>query len=241
MEKLVRADTNFGLNCTTLLCWSVAGDARFFDLIFFCLSFSCDCSAVIYLFLTCVLPSMHDLSSWQGMVHLSIAGWLTFNVLFNYFHCIVTNPGNLPSVPVLDAGTEGIPGASYEMDIGGPSTPFPRWCKRCRKPKPPMTHHCHICKRCILKMDHHCRIPIINFVWRILSLMAFSILFCCYPAFICNPFLLNVFFLLCGLLFYLFIVGLLEVLEMPVFNWGRVLSLGVDIFNECTLLFWASP
>jgi hypothetical protein len=91
--------------------------------------------------------------------------------------------------------------------------------------------------RCILKMDHHCRIPIINFVWRILSLMAFSILFCCYPAFICNPFWLNVFFLLCGLLFYLFIVGLFEVIEMPVFNWGRVLSLGVDICNECTLLF----
>ncbi|CAM6086955.1 unnamed protein product [Calypogeia fissa] len=103
-------------------------------------------SAVIYLFFTVILPSVHNIFSWQGVLHILISSWLIFNVFFNYLWCIYTDPGAAPT------GSD--PGADlskYES-----ATSQYRWCKRCRRPKPPMTHHCHICKRCILKMDHHC-------------------------------------------------------------------------------------
>ncbi|KAG0589484.1 hypothetical protein KC19_1G023500 [Ceratodon purpureus] len=111
-------------------------------------------SSVIYLFVVSVLPAIHNLSSWQGMVHLSIAGWLSFNVFFNYICCIYTDPGS--SSPLSDAVIEAKPVSRFDVDVEGLGYSSTRWCKRCRKPKPPMTHHCHICKRCILKMDHHC-------------------------------------------------------------------------------------
>ncbi|XP_073388831.1 probable protein S-acyltransferase 16 isoform X4 [Physcomitrium patens] len=108
-------------------------------------------SSVIYLFLVSILPAVYPLSSWQGIAHLLVAGWLAFNVFFNYFCCICTDPGSSPII-----SDTVMPLARYEMDLEGADYAPSRWCKRCRKPKPPMTHHCHICKRCILKMDHHC-------------------------------------------------------------------------------------
>lgn len=58
------------------------------------------CSSVIYLFLVSILPAVYPLSSWQGIAHLLVAGWLAFNVFFNYFCCICTDPGSSPIISV---------------------------------------------------------------------------------------------------------------------------------------------
>lgn len=62
--------------------------------------FDCCGSCVIYLYMASVLPAIHNLSSWQGIGHLCIAGWLAFNVFFNYLCCIFTDPGNSPHLSV---------------------------------------------------------------------------------------------------------------------------------------------
>ncbi|KAG6545226.1 hypothetical protein Mapa_013338 [Marchantia paleacea] len=105
-------------------------------------------SCIIYLYYTTVLPAVHDLHSVEGLAHLFLSAWLVYNVFFNYFWCIQTDPGSPPMN--FDVGEDL---SKFETDSGIPQI---RWCKRCRRSKPPMTHHCHICKRCILKMDHHC-------------------------------------------------------------------------------------
>eukprot|EP00249_Psilotum_nudum_P020919 c27901_g1_i3 orf=620-1624(-) len=111
-----------------------------------------NCSCIIYLFFTTVLPSIHNIYSLKGVGHTIIAAWLIFNVFFNYFYCINTDPGS-PS-DTMDLGHDLNNGSRHDVPMD--EALLVRWCKRCQKPKPPMTHHCHICKRCILKMDHHC-------------------------------------------------------------------------------------
>ncbi|KAL3701144.1 hypothetical protein R1sor_019166 [Riccia sorocarpa] len=105
-------------------------------------------SCIIYLYYTAVLPAVHQLNSVEGIAHLIVSIWLIYNVFFNYYWCIQSDPGSPPLE--FDLGAD-----MSQYETGAP-VPQMRWCKRCRKAKPPMTHHCHICKRCILKMDHHC-------------------------------------------------------------------------------------
>lgn len=110
-------------------------------------------SGIIYLFFTVILPSIHSPNSLQGIIHIIIAIWLIFNVFFNYFYCVKTDPGS-PS-DFMDVEQDPM-SLSSRQDASGSEGLAVRWCKSCQKVKPPMTHHCHICKRCILKMDHHC-------------------------------------------------------------------------------------
>lgn len=110
-------------------------------------------SCIIYLFFTTILPSIHSIYSVGGIAHILISAWLIFNVFFNYFYCIKTDPGSPPDVIDLEQNSLRI---GSRQEALGDEAMVARWCKRCQKPKPPMTHHCHICKRCILKMDHHC-------------------------------------------------------------------------------------
>ncbi|KAH7416429.1 hypothetical protein KP509_14G091300 [Ceratopteris richardii] len=107
-------------------------------------------SCIIYLFFTTILPSIHSLTSLQGISHAIISIWLIFNVFFNYMYCIRTDPGSPSDSIDLEHNPMSL------SDRQGPSGEGVRWCKTCLKVKPPMTHHCHICRRCILKMDHHC-------------------------------------------------------------------------------------
>ncbi|KAI6153872.1 DHHC palmitoyltransferase-domain-containing protein [Pisolithus tinctorius] len=79
---------------------------------------------------------------------------LPFNVvsvmlLWNYYLCIVTDPGRVPDSWEPDIGS----GEGYEVKkhTGGP-----RYCRTCKRYKPPRAHHCKQCNRCILRMDHHC-------------------------------------------------------------------------------------
>ncbi|KAF8899051.1 zf-DHHC-domain-containing protein [Infundibulicybe gibba] len=96
---------------------------------------------------------------WYGsVVSVELLGLLVpFNVLvgmllWNYFLCVVTDPGQVPSNWEPDVDSDG-----YEVKK---LTGRPRHCRVCNKFKPPRAHHCRQCDRCVLRMDHHC--PWIN-------------------------------------------------------------------------------
>lgn len=110
--------------------------------------------AVIYLGVTVILPAACDLRSPAGAAHLLLTAGLSYNILFNYYHCIVTDPGAPPDFQDLEVGTPLSTSFGTYAEPNGTTTI--RWCKKCKKIKPPFTHHCHVCNRCILKMDHHC-------------------------------------------------------------------------------------
>ena len=75
--------------------------------------------------------------------------FLLFNILFNYWSCVLTKPGApsdyLPALEDLEAGTD-------FSDYGDGW----RNCRKCKSGKPPRVHHCSVCQRCVMKMDHHC-------------------------------------------------------------------------------------
>ncbi|KAK7465440.1 Palmitoyltransferase [Stygiomarasmius scandens] len=73
-------------------------------------------------------------------------------LLWNYFLCVNTDPGQVPDRWRPDTHTDG-----YEVKK---LTGQPRYCRTCKNYKPPRTHHCRQCNRCVLRMDHHC--PWIN-------------------------------------------------------------------------------
>ena len=61
-----------------------------------------------------------------------------FNILYQYWRCILVGPGYVASANVGEAAT-GM-----------------RCCATCRTFKPRRSHHCSRCGRCVLRMDHHC-------------------------------------------------------------------------------------
>lgn len=102
-------------------------------------------SGVAYVFFTVLLPLRHGIYTPVGAAHCAVALTLIFNIFFNYFHCIFTNPGAPPATLQ--------PEDMIDAEI---ADKFTRWCKKCRKPKPIMAHHCHVCNKCVTRMDHHC-------------------------------------------------------------------------------------
>lgn len=73
-------------------------------------------------------------------------------LFWNYYLCVMTDPGTVPPGWRPDTHSEG-----YEVKK---LTGEPRYCRMCQCYKPPRTHHCRDCDRCVLRMDHHC--PWIN-------------------------------------------------------------------------------
>ncbi|KAF5385064.1 hypothetical protein D9615_001250 [Tricholomella constricta] len=73
-------------------------------------------------------------------------------LLWNYFLCVITDPGQVPDTWRPDTHSDG-----YEVKK---LTGEPRYCRMCDRYKPPRAHHCRTCDRCVLRMDHHC--PWIN-------------------------------------------------------------------------------
>ncbi|KAI0323012.1 zf-DHHC-domain-containing protein [Amylostereum chailletii] len=76
-----------------------------------------------------------------------------FNVLvgllfWNYWLCVVTDPGHVPVNWAPDVRSHD----GYEVKRTGGL----RFCRTCNRYKPPRSHHCKECKRCVLRMDHHC-------------------------------------------------------------------------------------
>ncbi|KAI0067973.1 zf-DHHC-domain-containing protein [Artomyces pyxidatus] len=70
-------------------------------------------------------------------------------LLWNYWLCVLTDPGGVPNNWRPD--TASLEGYEVKKLTGGP-----RFCRTCNQYKPPRAHHCKDCKRCVLRMDHHC-------------------------------------------------------------------------------------
>ena len=101
-----------------------------------------------------LLPALMDMNSVEGLVHLGLSSFLTFNALFNHYHAATCPPGE-PEDSLLP------PISPQECDMKKQNGEmWARFCKTCYAWKPPRAHHCHFCGKCVLKMDHHC--PWIN-------------------------------------------------------------------------------
>ncbi|KAK7695072.1 hypothetical protein QCA50_002262 [Cerrena zonata] len=69
-------------------------------------------------------------------------------LLWNYYLCVTTNPGQVPRGWHPESDDDAIEVKKL--------TKGPRFCRTCECYKPPRAHHCRQCKRCVLRMDHHC-------------------------------------------------------------------------------------
>ena len=109
---------------------------------------NCLIGLVVYMYIWILLPRylVHELGRPAAYGFVSFGLVLLFNILFNYWSCVLTKPGcpkhHLPEID-LEEGEE---------DPHG----FGKFCRKCQAPKPPRTHHCSVCRQCVMKMDHHC-------------------------------------------------------------------------------------
>ena len=106
---------------------------------------------VVYVYLWILVPRYlrPQLGDVLSGIIVAFGLFLLFNILFNYWCCVLTRPGapadQLPPFEDLEAGT----------DFSDYSEGW-RTCRKCKSGKPPRTHHCSVCRRCVMKMDHHC-------------------------------------------------------------------------------------
>lgn len=122
-------------------------------------------------------------SNFQWTVHAVWICYLAFNVLFNYFSCVTTNPGTQSSPIykelVFEACSQGkISQLELEeyCDVNGFEAPpigrsrtrrrHSSWidrdpfewgyCKYSQAPKAPRSHYDHVTRKLVLNMDHYC-------------------------------------------------------------------------------------
>lgn len=110
--------------------------------------------SVVVNFFRLLMPAITTTFSLFWWLNILVGGWILFNILFNYFCCILTPPGSPPKVTAEEAAS--LRAADEEAVGPRDGGDFSKFCKTCDAPKPPRTHHCHICKKCVLAMDHHC-------------------------------------------------------------------------------------
>ena len=112
---------------------------------------NCLIGLVVYMYLGVMVPEylMPVLGLCPTAVLVVVGLFILFNILFNYWSCVLTSPGYpgdyLPSTDDLEEGVD-------FQDYGDGW----RTCRKCKTGKPPRAHHCSVCRRCVMKMDHHC-------------------------------------------------------------------------------------
>ena len=92
-------------------------------------------------------------SSFAGMFHSIAFNTLSVVAIYTHWQAMTTDPGAVPKearpLPTDDQ--------EYDPEVAANrSTPYKKYCRRCKAFKPTRAHHCSICQRCIVKMDHHC-------------------------------------------------------------------------------------
>lgn len=97
--------------------------------------------SVVYIFFTTVVYYVANPWTFWYFFHSMCALWFTFNVLFNYYSCVLTSPGFAPRESDMAKDDE-IKPLNEEA--------------RLRRLKPDRSHYCHITKRQVLRMDHFC-------------------------------------------------------------------------------------
>ena len=103
---------------------------------------------VVYCYFTVVLPTYELGMATGGQVVLGLA--LLFNILWNYFMCMIRGPGFVPELMdkfILEQ-------LVFDPDLNTRNGRRMRECLKCERVKPMRAHHCSICKKCVLKMDH---------------------------------------------------------------------------------------
>ena len=120
-----------------------------------------------------VLPLKAAHMSVMWWLHVGMAFWLVFNILFNYYNCARTDPGSHTSPDyarlVDDARRAGkidesITNCTSSDDEGGGGRqswmnrgPFDwGWDYNVQMPKAPRSHYDHVSKKLVLNMDHYC-------------------------------------------------------------------------------------
>ena len=105
---------------------------------------------VTYMYLTVLAPNylVPFLGTAAAAAVVCVGLFLLFNILFNYWSCVLTRPGW--------PGHHLQPDELYPSEEQAVTPRFRKTCRRCSTPKPPRCHHCSVCNRCVLKMDHHC-------------------------------------------------------------------------------------
>jgi len=108
---------------------------------------------VAYVFLAYIVPIMLETSVIFAALTTSFGLWILFNLVFNYYYCVMTNPGYL-DMPQTSNTVEADPMLQdIDVEVGRTAE---NQCKKCQAEKPARAHHCQVCKRCVLAMDHHC-------------------------------------------------------------------------------------
>lgn len=79
-------------------------------------------------------------------LHVFLATFFEFQILWNYFSTSLRSPGRPPL---------GVPYGSAELAANGRLGGF-ELCRRCDTPRPLRSHHCTACGRCTYDLDHHC-------------------------------------------------------------------------------------
>jgi hypothetical protein len=137
-----------------------------------CLATSIVCW-VVYAGLYYVLPLKATYMSFMWFVHVGMALWLGFNILFNYFCCARTNPGTHDSPDYARLVEEARRAGKIDEHIGSRLSssdededgkggwmnrgPFDwGWDYNVQVPKAPRSHYDHVSKKLVLNMDHYC-------------------------------------------------------------------------------------
>jgi hypothetical protein len=125
---------------------------RVFGYIMVTIATSLFCSNIGFYFYV-ILPMISTPPSLFFMWNAFFGVAVGFNLLYNYYQTVRTDPGQAPK-EWLDALENTDELKSQTTTVKGKT--FSKYCNRCRQAKPPRAHHCHICDKCVCRMDHHC-------------------------------------------------------------------------------------
>ena len=101
---------------------------------------NCLIGFVTYMYLTVLAPNylVPFLGTAGAAAVVCVGLFLLFNILFNYWACVLTRPGW--------PGHHLQPEELYPSEEQAGVSRFKKTCRRCTTPKPPRCHHCSVAR-----------------------------------------------------------------------------------------------